>query len=90
MPWRGKRTLAEVRDAAGHANVGITSAYLHVAVTDDALAELLRFPASTASFHRTFPLDLHAENLRSCPCLDPFTAPQPRECSDFEDFRHPT
>jgi hypothetical protein len=24
--------LAEVRDAAGHANVSITSAYLHVAV----------------------------------------------------------
>tara|TARA_R110002096_G_scaffold90594_1_gene205352 strand:+ start:821 stop:934 length:114 start_codon:yes stop_codon:yes gene_type:complete len=27
--------LAEVRDAAGHANVSITSAYLHVAVDDD-------------------------------------------------------
>jgi integrase len=31
----GRRTLAEVRDAAGHANVSITSAYLHVAVDDD-------------------------------------------------------
>jgi len=31
----GGRTLAEVRDAAGHANVSITSAYLHVAVDDD-------------------------------------------------------
>ncbi|MCK4342132.1 MAG: tyrosine-type recombinase/integrase [Phycisphaerae bacterium] len=29
------RTLAEVRDAAGHANVAITSVYLHVAVEDD-------------------------------------------------------
>jgi integrase len=28
----GVRTLAEVRDAAGHANVTITSGYLHVAV----------------------------------------------------------
>jgi len=31
----GGRTLAEVRDAAGHANVSITSGYLHVAVDDD-------------------------------------------------------
>jgi hypothetical protein len=30
----GGRTLAEVRDAAGRANVSITSAYLHVAVED--------------------------------------------------------
>jgi site-specific recombinase XerD len=29
-------SLAEVRDAAGHANVSITSGYLHVAVDDDA------------------------------------------------------
>ena len=29
------RTLAEVRDAAGHANVATTSVYLHVAVEDD-------------------------------------------------------
>lgn len=27
--------MAEVRDAAGHANVSITSAYLHVAVDDE-------------------------------------------------------
>jgi len=32
-----------VRDAAGHANVSITSAYLHVAVEDDAVGELFRF-----------------------------------------------
>ena len=38
----GHRTLAEVRDAAGHANVSITSAYLHVAVEDDAVGELFR------------------------------------------------
>ncbi len=31
----GGRTLAEVRDAAGHSCVSITSAYLHVAVDDD-------------------------------------------------------
>jgi len=30
----GGRTLAEVRDAAGHSNVAVTSAYLHVAVED--------------------------------------------------------
>jgi len=36
----GHRTLAEVRDAAGHANVSITSAYLHVAVEDDGVGEL--------------------------------------------------
>ena len=29
------RTLAEVRDAAGHSNVSITSGYLHVAVEGD-------------------------------------------------------
>jgi integrase len=32
----GGRTLAEVRDAAGHANVSITNGYLHVAVEDEA------------------------------------------------------
>ncbi len=32
----GGRTLAEVRDAAGHANVSITSGYLHVVIDDDA------------------------------------------------------
>src|SRR5436190_13217671 len=36
----GSRTLAEVRDAAGHANVSITSAYLHVAVEDEEVGEL--------------------------------------------------
>jgi len=41
----GHRTLAEVRDAAGHANVSITSAYLHVAVEDDGVGELFRFAA---------------------------------------------
>ena len=33
----GGRTLAEVRDAVGHANVSITSEYLHVAVDDEAI-----------------------------------------------------
>ena len=28
----GGRTLSEVRDAAGHSNVTITSGYLHIAV----------------------------------------------------------
>ena len=32
----GGRSLAEVRDVAGHANVAITSGYLHVAVDEDA------------------------------------------------------
>ena len=36
----GGRTLAEVRDAAGHANVSITSAYLHVAVEYEGVGEL--------------------------------------------------
>ena len=31
----GGRTLAEVRDAAGHCNVAITSVYLHLVVDDD-------------------------------------------------------
>lgn len=31
----GGRSLAEVRDAAGHANVTVTNTYLHVAVDDD-------------------------------------------------------
>jgi hypothetical protein len=40
----GGRFLAEVRDAAGHCNVSITSGYLHVAVDDDAmLGKLFRF-----------------------------------------------
>ena len=29
------RTLAEVRIAAGHTNVAVTSAYLHIAVDDE-------------------------------------------------------
>ena len=36
----GGRTLAEVRDAAGHSNVSTTSGYLHVAVEDDELGNL--------------------------------------------------
>ena len=39
----GGRTLAEVRDAAGHANISITSTYLHVAVEDDGVGELFGF-----------------------------------------------
>ena len=40
----GGRALAEVRDAAGHCNVSITSGYLHVAVEDEAaVANLFRF-----------------------------------------------
>jgi integrase len=31
----GGRSLAEVRDASGHADVAITSGYLHVAVDED-------------------------------------------------------
>jgi len=40
----GGRTLAEVRDAAGHANVSITSAYLHVAVEDNVVGDLFALP----------------------------------------------
>ena len=36
----GHHVGVEVRDAAGHANVSITSAYLHVAVEDDQVGEL--------------------------------------------------
>ena len=39
----GGRTLAEVRDAAGHANVSITSGYLHVLVEDDGVGDLFGF-----------------------------------------------
>lgn len=39
----GGRTLAEVRDAAGHANVSITSTYLHIAVDDQDVGNLFRF-----------------------------------------------
>jgi integrase len=36
----GGRTLAEVRDAAGHSNVSITSGYLHVSVEDQTVGAL--------------------------------------------------
>jgi integrase len=36
----GGRTLAEVRDAAGHSNVSITSIYLHVAVEEEGFSNL--------------------------------------------------
>jgi integrase len=36
----GGRTLAEVRDAAGHSNVSITSIYLHVVVEEQGLGNL--------------------------------------------------
>ena len=31
----GERTLVEVRTAAGHTNIAVTSIYLHIAVDDD-------------------------------------------------------
>jgi integrase len=41
----GGRTLAEVRDAAGHANISVTSGYLHAAVDNEApVGNLFRFP----------------------------------------------
>ncbi len=43
----GGRTLAEVRDAAGHTNVSITSVYLHAVVEDDPeVGNLFCFAAS--------------------------------------------
>lgn len=36
----GGRTLAEVRNGAGHANVSVTSGYLHVAVEDEGVGRL--------------------------------------------------
>ena len=39
----GGRTLAEVRDAAGHSNVTITSGYLHVAVEESGVGALFEF-----------------------------------------------
>jgi integrase len=36
----GGRTLAEVRDDAGHANVSITSSYLHIVVDDEGVGNL--------------------------------------------------
>jgi integrase len=42
----GGRTLAEVRAAAGHSNVSVTSAYLHIVVDDaEPVGHLFRFPA---------------------------------------------
>ena len=42
----GGRTLAEVREAAGHSNVSTTSIYLHVAVDDEgAVGRLFAYPA---------------------------------------------
>jgi len=38
----GGRTLAEVREAAGHANVSITSGYLHIVVEDTTIGELFQ------------------------------------------------
>ena len=44
----GGRTLAEVRDAAGHSSVTTTSVYLHVAVDDNgAVGHLFRFEQPT-------------------------------------------
>jgi integrase len=45
----GGRTLAEVRDAAGHTNVSITSVYLHAVVEDDPeVGQLLSFASNPA------------------------------------------
>jgi integrase len=48
----GGRTLAEVRDAAGHANVSITSVYLHIAVDDPEVDRLFELSATSASARR--------------------------------------
>jgi integrase len=41
----GGRTLAEVRDAAGHSNITITSAYIHAAVDDEEpVGNLFQYP----------------------------------------------
>jgi hypothetical protein len=42
----GGRSLAEVRDAACHANVSITSGYLHIAVDDGGIGDLFGFAAT--------------------------------------------
>ena len=43
----GGRTLAEVRDAAGHANVSTTSVYLHIVCDDsEEVGTLFEFPGS--------------------------------------------
>ena len=41
----GGRTLAEVRDAAGHANIATTSIYTHISTDDDGrVGDLFGFP----------------------------------------------
>ncbi len=46
----GGRTLAEVRDAAGHWNITVTSGYLHAAVDDEQpVGTLFAYPHSTKS-----------------------------------------
>jgi integrase len=49
----GGRTLAEVRDAAGHSNVSITSRYLHVAVEDQTVGALFGYCARRARWPPT-------------------------------------
>ena len=46
--WWDAGTLAEVRDAAGHANVSVTSGYLHVAVEDEGVGSLFAGGKSSA------------------------------------------
>jgi integrase len=49
----GGRTLAEVRQAAGHASLITTSVYLHIAVDDDAKpGNLFAIPAATTGSPR--------------------------------------
>jgi hypothetical protein len=49
----GGRSLAEVRDAAGHANVSITSGYLHVVVEDEgAVGNLFRVMSTSLASGR--------------------------------------
>jgi integrase/recombinase XerD len=48
----GGRTLAEVRSAAGHANVAVTSAYLHVVVDDEeTIGNLFAYAADQSGPH---------------------------------------
>ena len=39
----GGRSLAELRDAAGHANIAMTSLYAHVAADDGPVGNLFAF-----------------------------------------------
>jgi len=55
----GGRTLAEVRDAAGHSSVLITSAYLHVAVEDEGAGKTVGVDFTT--------LEADAASPRSAP-----------------------